>query len=108
MPDYLLIESQSTWAGPGRDRFVCDAVALAEAGDAVWLFLVQDGVTAALLDAVPALREVLRLGGRVWVDGFSLGQRGLTAGDLTPDVEVVDMNAVAKKLLEQPVRAVWH
>jgi sulfur relay (sulfurtransferase) DsrF/TusC family protein len=108
VPEHLLIESQGAWAGPGCERFVRDALALVGAGHDVCLFLVQDGVTAALPGAVPSLGDVLRLGGRVWVDDHSLGQRGLAAPDLAPGAEVVGMDAVAGRLLEPSVRAVWH
>lgn len=108
MADHLLIESQGVWAGPGCERFIRDAVALAERGDFVCLFLVQDGVTAAVRGAMVPLPDLLRLGGRVWVDDLSLGQRGLAADDLAQGAEVVGVAAVAVRLLEPDVRAVWH
>lgn len=108
MPDHLLIEGRGAWSGPACARFVGDAVTLAAAGHHVYLFLVQDGVTAALPGAVPALGDVLRLGGRIWVDDLSLGQRALAASDLVPGAEVVGIDAVAGRLLEPDVRAVWH
>lgn len=108
MPDHLLIESGGAWSGPACARFVRDAVALAADGHDVCLFLVEDGVTAALPGAVPGLGDVLRLGGRIWVDDLSLGRRALTASDLVPGAEVVGIDAVAGRLLEPGVRAVWH
>ncbi len=108
MGEYLLVESQGTWVGPGCERFIDDAVVLAESGHHVWLFLVQDGVTAATGATVARLEELAGLGGRVWVDGFSLAQRSLMSHGAPPPMEMVEMKAVADKLLEPEVKAVWH
>jgi sulfur relay (sulfurtransferase) DsrF/TusC family protein len=106
--EHLLVETQSAWAGPGCDRFLRDAVALSAAGHPVCLFLVQDGVLAALDGASPPMAELLASGAQVWVDGFSLAARALRPAGLRAGVTVVDMAAVAAKLLEPDVRVVWR
>ena len=53
MTDYLLVETGGPSAGPGCDRFVGDAVRLAEAAG-VTLLLLENGVAAAVRDAQPA------------------------------------------------------
>jgi sulfur relay (sulfurtransferase) DsrF/TusC family protein len=106
MPEYLLVESHGPWNGPACERFANDALALVRSGNAVSLFLVEDGVTAALAGALPALAELRRDGGTVWVDEFSLRQRGLADAEL--DGERIALDAVAAKLLEPPVQVVWH
>jgi predicted peroxiredoxin len=112
MSDYLLVETQGSWAGPGCDRFLGDAAALAAGGHGVWLFLAQDGVLAAATEAATApgsgLRRLVEQGVTVWVDRFSLEQRALPAEALPAGVATVDMAPVAAKLLEPGVRAVWH
>ncbi|MFB7668828.1 hypothetical protein ACFC1R_33725 [Kitasatospora sp. NPDC056138] len=108
MDEYLLIESQGPWGGPGADRFVADAVRLRESGHPVSLFLVENGVTAALTGGAPVLDELLELGGQLWVDAFSLDHRALGPDRLLPGAQLVDMDRVAAKLLEPGVRGVWH
>ncbi|QLH22022.1 DsrE family protein [Streptomyces sp. Rer75] len=108
MTDHLLIESGGPQTGPACERFVGDAVRLAGDGHRVVLFLVENGVTAALPGAAPGIEMFLRDGGEVWVDTFSAAQRALPADDLAADVRMVEMDDVAAKLLEPQVRAVWH
>ncbi|WP_369182264.1 DsrE family protein [Streptomyces sp. Y1] len=108
MADYLLTESQGPWAGPGADRFAEDAVALRAAGHRVVLFLVENGVVAALPSGPSALHTLLERGGEVWVDGFSLAHRALTADQLLDGARLVEMADVAERLLEPQVRGVWH
>ncbi|MBP0455073.1 MULTISPECIES: DsrE family protein [unclassified Kitasatospora] len=107
-PRYLLIESQGNWAGPNAGRFLDDAVALADAGREVSVFLVQDGVFAAVPGAVPAVDRLAELAVPVWADDFSAAQRSLPARSLAPHVEVVGMDAVARLLMADGCRTVWH
>ncbi|MFI9152076.1 DsrE family protein [Streptomyces sp. NPDC053367] len=115
MDDYLLIESQGPWGGPGAERFVGDANRLRTAGHEVALLLIENGVTTALTGPADttgtpqrALREFLGNGGRVWVDTFSLTHRALVPEQLVPGARPVEMDEVAALLLEPGVRGVWH
>lgn len=108
MTDHLLVESQGPAAGPGCSRFLDDALALSRAGHRVWFLLVQEGVTAALADGMEELRQLADRGEHVWVDGLSLVQRGLVATDLWRAADVVDMDAVATKVIDPVVRTVWR
>lgn len=108
MGEYLLVDTEGTWAGPGCERFVEDGCGLAKAGHMVTLFLVENGITAAVAAASSAVAGLVSLGGRVWVDRFSLAQRGFTPEDLAPCVEPVAMDLVAQRLLEPTVQVVWH
>ncbi|QNP64488.1 DsrE family protein [Streptomyces genisteinicus] len=117
MDEYLLIESQGPWGGPGAERFVDDAVRLRAAGHDVVLLLIENGVTAALAGAGPTgpadapgrgLRGLLDGGGRVWADAFSLTHRALVPDQLLPGVVPVEMDEVAARLLAPGTRGVWH
>ncbi|MEU6479404.1 DsrE family protein [Streptomyces sp. NPDC047017] len=114
MDEYLLIESQGPWGGPGAERFVDDAGRLRAAGHDVALLLIENGVTAALAGqgdtGAPArsLRGLLDRGGHVWVDAFSLAHRALVPEQLLPGVRTVEMDEVAARLLAPGVRGVWH
>jgi sulfur relay (sulfurtransferase) DsrF/TusC family protein len=107
MTDYLLVETGGPSAGPGCDRFVGDAVRLAEAAR-VTLLLLENGVAAAVRDAQPALGALLRSGGELWVDSFSLRQRAVYPDDLVSGARLVDMADVAERLLRPGLTAVWH
>lgn len=107
-PVHLLIESQGNWSGPNTGRFLQDAAVLAGSGQQVTVFLVQDGVFAAVADALPVLDRLAALAVPVWADDFSLAQRALPADQLARAVTVVGMDAVAGMLLSQTCRVVWH
>ncbi|MER6623314.1 DsrE family protein [Streptomyces sp. NPDC000931] len=104
---FLLIESQAS-AVPAGTGLCQDAAAQARLGHSVVLFLIQDGVTLALPGRAPELDTLLEAGGRVWVDGFSLAQRGLHHAGLLPSALTTDMDAVAAAVLDPAVRVVWH
>ncbi|MFK4271235.1 hypothetical protein [Streptomyces milbemycinicus] len=106
--DHLLVESGGAESGPACERFVGDAVRLLQDGHRVVLFLVENGVTAAVPGASPRVATFLRDGGELWVDTFSAAQRALPAEDLLPGSRLVDMDEVADRLLEPRLRAVWH
>ncbi|GHJ28018.1 hypothetical protein [Streptomyces hygroscopicus] len=108
MTDHLLIETGGPQTGPACERFLGDAARLARDGHAVVLFLVENGVTAAVPGSAPGIETFLSDGGELWVDTFSAAQRALPAADLTPRARLVEMADVAAKLLEPRVRAVWH
>lgn len=106
--EHLLIESQGPLAGPGCARFIGDAAVLARGGHTVRLFLIQDGVTAAVPGAVADLPELLRHSAVLWVDRFSADQRGLVADSLVAAAELVDLGEVATQVLASGVKVVWH
>lgn len=108
MADHLLVETYGVWAGPGCHRFVADAVAITRAGHSVSLFLIEDGVTAALSGQLPIVDELIQQGGTVLVDQFSLRQRALDKAELTTSVRPVEIETLAVKILEPNVQAVWH
>ncbi|OSP44746.1 hypothetical protein B7767_03280 [Streptomyces sp. 13-12-16] len=104
---HLLVESKGPWTDP-RGAFMQDACSVVLAGHPVQLLCVQDAVAAAVQDASPHVRALLEAGGELWVDDFSLAQRGMTNVRLEPGAQVVDMARTAARLLEPGVRVVWH
>ena len=108
MTDYLLVESGGPSAGPSCDRFLGDAARLAAENAEVTLLLIENGVAAAVRDAKPGVGALLRHGGEVWVDSFSLRQRAVYPDDLVWEAHVVEMSEVAERLLRPGLMAVWH
>jgi len=107
MADFLLVETQGLWSGPGADRLARDAGALAAAGHRVALWLAGDAVDGALRPG-PALAGLPLLGAEVWADAFSLEQRALARADLPGWVQATDLPRVADAILEPDLRVVWH
>ncbi|MFE9644247.1 DsrE family protein [Streptomyces sp. NPDC006365] len=108
MPGFVLIESSGPASGPAGARFLDDAATLARSGHPVRLVLVQEGVTAALPGARPGLTEFLSYGAELWVDRYSLTQRGLKADQLPGQARLIGMDEVAGELLAPGTRVVWH
>jgi hypothetical protein len=105
---HLLVETHGPWAGPGCAAFLRDAAGLVRAGRDTLLFLVQDGVFAALPGFAAALDELVAAGGAVWVDRWSWVRRGLSTVDPALGVSWVDMDEVAGRVLDPEVQVVWH
>ncbi|MEU5720050.1 DsrE family protein [Streptomyces sp. NPDC020403] len=105
---YLLIESKGTWAGPNAGTFLLDAVALAEAGHRVRVYLVEDGVLSAVGTDVPEIGRLAEAGVEVLVDDFSAAQRALAPTRLSPHVRIAGMDSVAAALAEDDCKGVWH
>nr|WP_206440310.1 DsrE family protein [Streptomyces scabichelini] len=106
-----MIESSGPASGPAGARFLDDAATLARSGHPVRLVLVQEGVTAALPGERPELTEFLSYGSHgaeLWVDRYSLTQRGLEAAQLPGQARLIGMDEVAGELLAPGTRVVWH
>ncbi|MCM2387934.1 hypothetical protein [Streptomyces albipurpureus] len=108
MAEYLLVESQGRYAGPGSQDFLGDAVRLVESGHTVTVLLIENGVTDGIGSVSDPLGRLIDAGARVWVDGFSLEQRAVLASRLRPGVRPVGMDEVAEHLLRPGVQGVWH
>lgn len=105
---HLLVESQVVWGRPEAGRLLREAVTLAEAGDRVILYLVDDGVFAAVSDAVPELARLVELGSEVWADDFSLSHRALAATRVAPYVTVKGAASLDGVLRGTDGRVAWH
>lgn len=108
MAAYLLIES--------RDPFECNDVAyfyelaegLAQAGNTVTLFLVQNGVLPARRSAKSEhLQALAKAGVEVLADDFSLRERGIRSERLPQGVKSAALDVVVDHLAEGR-KALWH
>ncbi|MFC7617399.1 hypothetical protein ACFQV2_32255 [Actinokineospora soli] len=102
---HLLVASRGPWSGPGAERFLSDATALAGTGAAVTVLLVADAVP---LVAGDALADLLAAGGRVLVDRFAATQRGVAGHPLPDGARWADLDEPAALLLDPDVKVVWH
>jgi predicted peroxiredoxin len=105
---YLLIESRDPFESVVVPRQYELATSLAKAGNAVTLFLVQNGV----LPARPGTHSKLltaasRAGVQVLAEEFSLRERGIAAGTLAEGVRSAPLSVVIDQLAEGR-KALWH
>jgi predicted peroxiredoxin len=108
MKKYLLIESRDPFDSNDTEQYYTLATALAGEGNAVTLFLVQNGVLPARLGARnDALSAVAKAGVEVLADEFSLRERGIKAGELTSGVKAAPLEIVIDQLAAG-CKAMWH
>ena len=108
MAKYLLIESRDPF--DSRDTEFCYGLAkeLAQAGNDVTLFLVQNGVFPARPGArSAALTDVVAAGAEVLADDFSLRERGISEKDLLDAVKPASIETLLDQLAEGR-KALWH
>ena len=107
MARYLLIESRDPWEY--RDtEFLYDLTRdLAGSGNAVTLFLVQNGALVARKGVRPDPLAALT-GIEVLVDEFSLRERGIKREALAANVRVSDIDQLVDLLADSGIKAIWH
>ena len=108
MAEYVLIESRDPFECRDVDHYYELASSLADEGNSVTIFLVQNGVLPARQGAqASGLAAVIEAGVRVCADDFSLRERAIAADRLVGGVraapldEVIDSLAAGHKVL-------WH
>jgi len=101
VPNYLLIESRDPFTAQAVPDHVELAVGLTRAGNAVTLYLVQNGVLPARAGADGgALHEALAAGVEVLADDFSLRERGIGDRDVARGVKPTSIGLVAGRLAD--------
>jgi predicted peroxiredoxin len=108
MSKYLLIASRDPFEAASTGEFYELAGSLAKAGNAVTLFLVQNGV----LPARPGphsgpLSKAAESGVQVLADEFSLRERGIHRDRLISGVKPASLEVVVDQLAEGR-KAIWH
>jgi len=108
MASYLLIESRDPYDS-NDVRFCCDlARQLAEQGDEVTVFLVQNGVLPARTGArADGLSGLSKAGIEVLADEFSLRERGIPSDRLMAGVKPAPLDVVIDRLASG-CKAIWH
>ena len=106
MAEYLLIESRDPFESNDVGYYYDLARGLAEAGEKVTLFLVQNGVFAARPSAkAPQLRVLVGSGVKILADDFALKERGITK--LLDGVQIAPIEIVVDHL-EAGHKTLWH
>src|SRR5262245_44005470 len=108
MADYLLIESRDPFEHNDVGYFYTLAADLRKAGNAVTLFLVQNGVLPAGPGrASSGLAALASSGIEVRADRFSLRERGIDEARLLPGVRPEDIGLVIDKMAAGS-KTLWH
>ena len=108
MADYLLIESRDPFDSNDVAQFYDLATNLAQGGNQVTLFLVQNGVFPARPCVYSkALSAVANAGVEILADAFSLDERGIATGGLVAGVSAAALDVVVDQLAEGR-KAIWH
>jgi hypothetical protein len=108
MSSYLMIESRDPYAHASVAEHAELAARLKQAGHAVTVYLVQNGVLPARADAQGAsLGRLLDAHVDVLADDFSLRERGIDAARLHPGVRTGAIGLVVDRLLAGWT-VLWH
>lgn len=108
MQTYLLIESRDPFESNDVTFLCALATGLARAGNAVTVFLVQNGVLPARRAAkAENLRALVRSGVKVIADDFSLAERGIDTSRLASGIEPGPIDVVVD-YLSAGHKVLWH
>jgi predicted peroxiredoxin len=108
MAKYLLIASRDPFEYNDVGDYYDIAKGLAQAGNEVILFLVQNGVLPARKSACSSvLEEVAAAGVTVLADDFSLRERGITPERLTTSVSPAPLDTVIDQLVDG-AKTMWN
>ena len=108
MAHYLFIESRDPFDSNAVAEHYAWAGALAGAGHAVTLFLVQNGVMPARrCEMSAAVGELARGGVEILADEFSLRERGMARDSLIEGVRAAPLSVVVDHLAEGR-KCLWH
>jgi sulfur relay (sulfurtransferase) complex TusBCD TusD component (DsrE family) len=105
-----MIESRDPYESGDVSYFYNLAADLAEAGEQVTLFLVQNGALAARRDAKgDPLGGVLKSRTEVLVDSFALRERGIQDAERHPSVKPAEIGDLVDHIMTQNgVKVLWH
>jgi predicted peroxiredoxin len=108
MAKYLFIQSRDPFEHVEVGHQLALVANLAREGNDVTLFLVQNGVLLARLNAKSAALTALASGGvQVLADDFSLRERGIPESRLAEGVKAAPIDVVVDRLADGH-KAVWH
>jgi hypothetical protein len=106
---YVFIESRDPFDSADTSFVVETAAGLRQRGCPVTVFLVQNGVLATRSGArgsqVPRL---IQSGVSVLADDFSLRERGIVPGEMTPEVRKAPIDGLVDLLTQSGTKAIWH
>lgn len=104
---YLLIETRSVFESPEVADFLSLARELADKGDRVILYLIQNAVLMAKSGShVKGLAQKANIA--VKVDDLSIKQRSIRKPEIYKGIEISGMTEFVELLTRENCRPVWH
>jgi predicted peroxiredoxin len=108
MPQYLLVESRDPFESNDVGYYYDLAADLAQGGNEVTLFLVQNGVLPARAGVhSERLAKLAQSGVEILADDFSLRERAIAADALIPGVKASPLDVVVDRLADGR-KSLWH
>jgi sulfur relay (sulfurtransferase) complex TusBCD TusD component (DsrE family) len=102
--NYLLIVSEDPLEGTAARRAAEMALQLRQTGNAVTLFLVQNGVLASRASPTPSMfAPLISASVEVAADEFSMRERGIEVNELRDGVTMAPIDLIVHRLA-----AGWH
>ena len=110
MARYIMVETRDPFESRDVHHYYDMATQLAEKGEHVTLFLVQNGVLAARKTA-PNNPLTALLGGKVEVfaDSFSLRERAINDGERSDGIAVAEIDKLVDLMMaDDDTKVMWH
>ena len=109
MTSYIFIETRDPFESRDTQFIEQTATALKQRGHEVTVFLVQNGVLASRKNARDSyLARMAQSGINLLADDFSLCERGIQPGELSPNVRPASIEMLVDALLQENTKAIWH
>ena len=109
MNQYLFIEARDPFESRDTHFVEETSIALKRLGHEVTIFLVQNGVLAARPNLrTNFLSRLVVVGVTLMADDFSLRERGILPGELTPGIQPAGIETLVDLLARPDTRAIWH
>jgi sulfur transfer complex TusBCD TusB component (DsrH family) len=110
MSKYLLIESRDPFENRETENFLELVGRLAESGDQVILFLIQNGVLALRKSSLftEKIKELLKQNVQIRADSFSLDERAIQERERLDQVILSNLDEILDILMEPGMKTIWH
>lgn len=109
MASYLLIEARDPFDSADSEQLYALAEGLADNGDEVTVYLVQNGVLPTRAASTKA-EAIASLTGKATVlaDDFSLRERGIQSSELVDGVTPSDVDHLVDLMADNGRKVIWH
>jgi sulfur transfer complex TusBCD TusB component (DsrH family) len=110
MSRYLLIESRDPFENRESENFLDLVGKLAESGDQVILFLIQNGVLALRKGSLftGKIKDLLKENVQIHADRFSVDERAIQERERMEQVTCSNLDEILDIMLEPGMKTIWH
>jgi len=108
MATYLFIETRDPFESSDTRFVEQTATALRQRGNEVTVFLLQNGVFASRQAGESPLARMAQAGIKILADEFSLRERGIQTGKVSPGIQPSNIDELVDLLVQENTKAIWH